>query len=426
MESAACGLCAADAPDQGPEDRVEVMVARQPILDQNKQTVAYELLFRSAGGAGHGIPPDATSTVIAATFLAMGRDRVLGSRRGFINVAEDGLLSGQCAVLPREEVVIEVLETVRATPAVIDACRRLHASGYTLALDDVVEESRVAPLLPYVRYAKLDLPFLGAGELGRLATYFHRRGLAVVAEKVETAQDFAVARKHGCALFQGYFFAKPEILAANDVPSSKLASLRLLSEAQRPDLDFDGLERIVRTDLGLARRLLCLANCALVHARGETKTLRQAFVLLGEDRIRQWITLAALPALASGCAPELVTQSLVRARFCEIAAERSPSRRMEPGACFLAGLLSLLDVLVARPLDELLRDMGIEENVTAVILDKPTGGALERRVLKLALAFERGDLERAERIAAQGALFAAQVSAWHQEAIVWAAQLAWQ
>lgn len=399
---------------------MDVLVGRQPILDKRKRTIAYELLFRSgnpSAGFDGSDGTTATRTVMANTFLTVGSGRVLSNKRGFINFPQEMLINDSAFVLPNDRVVIEILETVTPDEAVLLGCSRLKSRGYTLALDDVVEPAAALPFLHYVDYVKLELPALGVSDRHRVCHYFRDKGISIIAEKVETLEDFRMAADDGCELFQGYFFARPEIVSAKQVPQSKLTSLRLLNEIQRQDLDFEETERIVRMDVGLTRKLLCLVNSAAFAPRFEIDCVSRALYMLGEVNIRKWVALAALPQLASGGAPELVTASLVRAYFCECIGKRCDGAA---SGYFLTGLLSLLDAMVGRPLDELMREMALDSDIRNAVLGRCKPGDRMRLALEMAVAFERSDFAAIKDLETRTGYPPGVASESYLEAISWA------
>jgi EAL and modified HD-GYP domain-containing signal transduction protein len=403
---------------------MDVLVGRQPILDRRNQTVAYELLFRSGmENRFDGTDGTVASTaVIANSFLTIGCNRVLSAKRGFINFTRTLLVEGHATILPKDQVVIEILEDVEPDGEVVEACRKLKEAGYRMALDDVGAADTQFPLQPYAEYVKLDWLATEAAYRAPLCDYFRERGLRLLAEKVETRDDFESALACGCELFQGFYFARPEILSARQVPTSKLACLRLLGEIQKPDLNFDCIESLVRPDVGLTQKLLFFVNSAAFPRRSRIGSLPQALVYLGEGNVRQWVTLAALPKMASGKPAELVTASLIRARFCELAAERARPRRRS-ASCFLIGLLSLLDAMVGRPLDELVEELGLEAPVANAILGRPRNGDGLRVLLEMAVALERSDFDSAQRLASVGGIPLALAGELHLEAMTWADSL---
>jgi len=403
---------------------MDVLVGRQPILDGRNQTVAYELLFRSGtenrfDGTDGSV---ASTAVIANAFLTIGCNRVLGAKRGFINFTRTLLVEGHATILPKDRVVIEILEDVEPDAEVVESCRKLKEAGYRMALDDVGAADTRLPLQAYAEYVKIDWMGTEAAYRAPLCGYFREKGLRLLAEKVETKEDFEAALACGCELFQGFYFARPEILSARQVPSSKMACLRLLSEIQKPDLNFDSIETLVRPDIGLTQKLLFFVNSAAFPRRSRIGSLPQALVYLGEGNIRQWVMLAALPKMASGKPAELVTASLIRARFCELAAEQAQPRKRS-SSCFLVGLLSLLDAMVGRPLDELVEELGLEAQVADAILGRSREDDGLRLLLDLAVALERSDFDSALRLASAGGIPLARAGELHLEAMTWADSL---
>jgi EAL and modified HD-GYP domain-containing signal transduction protein len=403
---------------------MDVLVGRQPILDRYDRTVAYELLFRSGtenrfdGSDGDA----ATNAVIANAFLTIGYHRVLGTKRGFVNFTRSLLVEGHALMLPKDRMVIEILEDVEPDEEVLASCRKLKEAGYSIALDDITTANASSPLLAYANYVKLDWLALGAEDRRRLCAGFLEKRLRLLAEKVETKGDFESALAHGCELFQGFYFARPEILSARQVPTSKLACLRLLGEIQKPDMSFERLEALVSADIGLTQKLLYFANAAAFTHQHRVESLNQAFSYLGEDNIRKWVTLAALPTVADGRPAELVTASLIRARFSELAAENS-RLKSRSSSCFLIGLLSLLDAMVGRPIEELVEDLGLEEHVAGAILGRPRNDDDLRSVLVMAMALERSDFNSADRLAEACGISPSLAGELHVEAMIWADSL---
>ncbi len=403
---------------------MNAVIGRQPILDRQEHTVAYELLFRSGTENRYdGVDGNhATTSVISNTFLEIGMQRVLGPRRGFINFTRDLLVERKWESLPPGQVVIEVLEDVPADRQVREACEAMKLAGYSIALDDVTAVEPVADLVEFVEFAKLDLPSLSAARRAQLRSYFHSRGIKVVAEKVETEADFASTRRQGFDYFQGYFFAKPELVGGQRVPSSKTACLQLIREAHRPELDFSRFESIVRQDLALARKLLQFVNSAAMGSRHPVNDIRQAFTYLGEANIRRWVTLAAMPALAADRPTELVTQSLVRARFCELAADATGCRA-KASAAFLTGLFSLLDAMIGLPLESVLAELAVDRQIVDAILNRPSGDGSLRDFLDLAKELEQQGTPKLDAACKGIGADSGKVCGMYVEAMVWAEQL---
>ena len=351
----------------------------------------------------------------------MGFDRVLGNKLGFLNFPRQTLLDDSAHLLPPGKVVIEILETVEPDEQVVSACQRLKQSGYRVALDDVISTEQAGPLLPYADFAKIDFRGLPEGERARVGRHFRKHGLRLLAEKVETKADFESALASGYELFQGYFFARPQIITAQEVPSSKLTCLRVISELHREELDFRRLEELIRRDVGLVRKLLCFVNSAAFPFRKRVDSIFRGLVALGEDNIRKWAAMAAIPTLARDKPDELVEAALVRGRFCELAAGASGIAGSSAN-CFLVGLLSLLDVMIGRPIDELVSELALDSLVSNAILRKPSSEPVSRTIalLELAIAFEISDYGEVATRAAAAGMDVAVASRLNLQSIGWA------
>ena len=299
---------------------MEVFVARQPILDRQRNLFGYELLYRS--DAAHTQfdgteAASATQQVISSSILSLGLDNLLGGKKAFINFDERLLRERVHLHLPSQDTVIEILETVEPTSDLIALCRGIRDEGYTIALDDFVSSPQFEPLTRLAQLIKVDIQLTGKPEQERLLRTYQPRGIAMLAEKVETHEEFEWTRAAGYDYFQGYFFARPSVIRSHQVPANKLHCLRLLTEVQKPELDFKRLEALIRLDVALAYKLMRYVNSALFSHRTEIKSIENAMTVLGTDNLRHWVALATLPMLATDKPGELATLSLVRARFCE-------------------------------------------------------------------------------------------------------------
>ena len=367
-------------------------LARQPIFDRDLRVCGYELLYRSCrdGGAGAPDPVLASIHVLSESLLGFGPEALLGGKLGFVNFPRDLLVGELRFPLPSEFLVIEILESVTPDAEVVEACRRFRAQHYLLALDDVGPDTPTLALADFVRFIKVDFAATTSAERRKLLRRYGGDGRSMIAEKLESRADFLCARQEGFDCFQGYFFAKPLILARQEIPVSKLNHLRLLAEVQRPELDFRRLELLLRNEVGLCHRLLRYLNSARFGLRGWVSSIRQALALLGEQEVRRWVALAALPALAADKPGLLVETAVIRAEFCELLAPELGlgSRRSE---LFLMGMFSLLDVMVGRPLEEILDEIGLADDLRDALLGKPACGGRLHRIPSLVTAYERGD-----------------------------------
>ena len=403
---------------------MDVLVARQAIFDRDRRVYGYELLFRSDAGRNEFDGTEgglATKQVLANSLLVIGLDNLVGTKKAFVNFGRGPLLQGWYASLPRSNTVIELLETVEPDAEVLEACRKLREQGYQLALDDFVFRPGWKDLLDIADLVKIEVQSIPRPEQKLLVRSCKARGLQVLAEKVETYEEFNWARETGYDYFQGYFFARPVIVQGRQIPAAKMHCLRLLQEAQRPELDFERLENLILEDVSLSYQLLRYVNSPLFALTSSIRSIRQALLFFGETELRKWIALATLTRTAEDKPSELIRHSLVRARFCESVA-RMTERGLEQSA-FLTGLFSLLDALMDRPLEETLSAMSLAPEIAAVLSGQtPESGSLAR-VYQLARAYEDADWPRVEQIAHQLGVPVGTLSEIYCGAAGWASQV---
>ena len=400
---------------------MEHFMARQPIFDRSLKVVAYELLFRSGlENMFSEIDGDqATAQVIANSFLLFGIDEVTAGARAFINFTRNLIVNESALVLPQRSVVVEILENVEPDSAVIDACNKLKGNGYTLALDDFIYSPEFDPLLKLADIVKVDFKVSGPEERSRMADRFLANDIQPLAEKVETKEEVIEAINLGYFYFQGYFFSKPIILSRKDVPAFKLQYLRLLAQINEPDPDFRNLARTVESDVTITYKLLKYINSAAFGLRQKVTSVEHALHLLGQEEVRKWASLLTMTNMAGDKPAELVVESLIRARFCELAA---PVIGMEArkSELFMVGLLSQLDAIVDRPLTELLEKVNLPWDVKDALLNN--SGPF-RPVFEIAVALERGDWDELTRLMDSTQLHKAGLSELHLQAVKWPSEV---
>jgi len=376
-------------------------VARQPIFDESLKVWAYELLFRSSP-ENFFVETDgdeATSRVIANSFLLFGIDAIAEDGRAFINFTRNLLIKDYAIALPRERVVVEVLETVEPDEEVVAACRKLKKHGFVLALDDFVADSALEPLVDLADIVKVDFMLTDAASQRRLASQLLPRGVRLLAEKIETHEQLHLAKDMGYTLFQGFFFSKPVIISRKDIPGNKLHYLRILKELGKPQVDLKNLARTISQDVSISYKLLRYVNSTAMGLRQQVTSIERAVYLLGEQGSRRWISLAVLTGLGEDRTPELVKTSLIRAKFAELLGVAC-GREDRRSDYFLMGLFSLVDALLGRPMAEILEELPLAEDVRAGLLGEENR---MRAVLDLIAAYEQGDWRSfARRIEALG------------------------
>jgi c-di-GMP-related signal transduction protein len=362
-------------------------MARQPIFDKRLRVFAYELLFRGGPQNFFQPSPNAASSVIADSIALFDLQSLTGHARAFINVDELALRLGAPRLLPPDRVVIEILETVTASREILGICRDLREAGYTLALDDFTDDPQLAPLVEVAHFLKVDFQLLDHEGRQRIASKYRNNGIHLLAEKVETEQELAEARRLGFGYFQGYFFCKPSMLQTIGIPGNKLIYLELLNAVAPAELDYPLIEDILKREPSLLYRLLRYLNSPLLSLRSEIHSVRQALTLLGEQEFRRWVSVFAVIAMGAGKPPELIRTALTRAYFCE---EFSGPAHLadKKSSLFLMGLLSVTDALLDKPIAEVLQSLPIAQDVKNALIG---GESPLRGVYEVVLALEHAD-----------------------------------
>jgi c-di-GMP-related signal transduction protein len=399
---------------------VEKFIARQPIFDSRRRVVAYELLFRSGPeNFFSGVDGDAASKrMIDDGLHVFGIDALIGDARAFINVTKRVLLDDVITMLPKDRIVVEVLETVPAEPEVVAALHRLKTLGYMIALDDFVASEAMEPLLELADIVKVDFRETAPEERRRLCRALVVRGIKVLAEKVETEADVQEAQLLGCSYFQGYFFCKPEMIQRKDIPGFKLNYMRLLNELGRPQLDFASIERVLKGDMSLASKLLRYLNSAAFSWRTQITSLQHALALLGERPFRKWASLVAVANMSEDRPVELAMTSLIRARLCELLAAKVDKANELNG--FLVGMFSLVDAIVGRPREEILKELAVPVPVSQALIDRKGTLAL---VLELVFAMERGSWEDIANYSSALAFDEHELPGLYRQSIQWVGEI---
>ncbi len=401
----------------------DVFVARQPIFDRDVKVFAYELLFRAGPENCFAVgtdPDQASSRVISDGVLLMGLGRLTEGKRAFINFTRTLLVSDYGSILPCDDIVVEVLEHVDADADVVAACRRLKAAGYLIALDDFACTERDDDLVPLADFIKVDFQAVSRpADRVALAERFLPLGVQVLAEKVETQEDFEQALAAGYTHFQGYFFSEPVVIKARDIPGFRLNYLRLMRQVNQPELELDELENIIKQELSISYRVLRYINSARFGLRKEVTSIRHALVLVGVKELRKWTSVWALAGLGRDRPQELIVASLVRARFSEMLGPlaRLPDRTSE---LFMLGMFSMIDAIMGRPKEELLGSLPIPADLHAALLGDEND---LQRVLDCVVAYERGEWAACSGAAALLGVEDAAIPPCYLEATRWAREI---
>ncbi|GFE60055.1 EAL and HDOD domain-containing protein [Geobacter sp. AOG2] len=356
------------------------LIGRQPILDRNEQVVAYELLFRTAAAHNTATIADATqatASVIINALSGFGLERILGNHRGFINMELDLLLSDSLGILPWDRVVLELLESLVITPKLVERCRVLKQEGFQLALDDHEYDPAYEELYGIVDIVKIDLLQTPPSRLAGMVEKFRPYPVKLLAEKVETRDEYRLCLDLGFEYFQGFYFAKPSVMEKKRFDESGSTLLKLMDLLMK-DAELEMIEQAFRASPGLTYKLLLLVNSVSLGLRGKIQNIRHAVALLGRQQIKRWVQLALFVSDAhSGPENPLVEFAAVRAAFMEQLAYRHSGLKDGKDAgeqAFLTGILSVLGSIYDISIDEILANLSLSEAVKEALTNR--GGAL--------------------------------------------------
>ncbi len=353
----------------------DFFLARQPILSRDQLLVAFELLFRNGGSKNTAdIADDASATASVISHAAtLGMEQVVGTSLAFVNVDAVVLMSDFIRFLPNNRVILEILETVKATPTVVARMRELKALGFKFALDDVVAQSPdVAILLPLVDVIKIDLMGVDPGALPALVRTIKTPGKKLLAEKVETLEQFHVCMELGFEYFQGYYFARPVILTGKTIAPSQLAIIHLL-ELINSDADNKDIELAVKHDALVSLNLLRLVNSAASGARKRIDSIGQALMMLGRRQLQRWlqILLYTKPGGAVEFNSPLLQLATTRGKLMELLIlELQPKQHPRAEVAFTVGIMSLMDTLFSIAMEEILGTVSVNDEVRDALIGR--------------------------------------------------------
>lgn len=386
-------------------------IGRQPIFNHELEITAYELLYRSSHhNVANVINADqATSTVIVNAFTELGLANLVGQRPAFINMPYHFLVDPQMIGFPPDQVVLEILEDIVVDQALVNSVQAMVDQGYTFALDDFIYDKQWEPLVELAKIIKFDVTQLSREALRGQVVQMQQRGKLTLAERIETQDEFDSLKEFGFDYYQGYFFAKPKVIAGKCLASNKMSLIQMLAKINEPTATIESLSDLVSADLSLSLKTMKFINSPITGLSKPIENIHQAVVLLGLDTLKSWLTVITLSELDDK--PEALTNlALTRARLCQLMAKSLTG--LDPQAAFTAGLFSLLDTMLDRPMSEVLQTLPLADDVRSALLGNngPLGELLTDAI----------DVETAfcdERVAANE-----EACALHLQAMQWADQ----
>lgn len=365
------------------------IIGRQPILGRDLQLYAYELLYRNGsfdeiGGTA------ATQQILTDMLLEKGLSETVGKHKAFINLTRENLLNPMLEALPKGQVVLEILEDVEIDDQLINAVQSLSDQGYVIALDDFIFSPEWEPLVDLADIIKLDLRVQTRDQNSQLIEQLKPRNVKLLAEKVESYEEYQFFLNLGCDYFQGFFFCEPTEVKGTRISNNQMASLRLLSEINRSDVTVDELEKVIQHDIGLTFKLLKYINSAFFSLPVKIESIKHAVVLLGLNEVKRWATLISISELSEK--PEqLIHTTLQRAKMCELLALQAG----EPSgdSFFLVGLLSTLDALLDIPMEKAVQQLTLAAPISKALISREGKAG---HFLENVIRYQRWELDEIE------------------------------
>ncbi len=392
--------------------------ARQPILDREKNLYAYELLFRD--GLDNVFPDidgdEATSKMIAGSQFNFGLDDFLGDKPGFINFTLDTLLKKFPSMLPKEQVVVEILETVQPGKKLLAEVQQLKEEGYIIALDDYIHQPVWRHFYPFIDIIKIDFRSTDAATIDQIllavAPFPH---IKLLAEKVETNAEFQNALDMGFSYFQGYFFSKPEMLQSKALSPAQMTLAELLYETSKSEMDLAQITSIFERDVNLSYKLLRYSNSAVFKRRSEIETIKQALVVLGQTELKKFLSVLFTAQVSSEKPAELMRLAMTRAKFAEGIALLH--RQTDTAKAFLTGMMSLMDAILDEPMSSVLTKLPLAKDIKDALVGEP---GLLSEYLALVKCYERAEWQDANLAIAKLKLEPKVLPDKYHEAVQWA------
>jgi len=348
---------------------MDVFVARQPIFDRNKTLYAYELLFRT--GLSNSFPDIdeeiATTSLLSSSFFTVGIDKVTAGKIAFINFTEELIEKGTPQLFSSGKMMVEILENVSPSEEIIASCKELKVQGYEIALDDFVYAKKYDELLYLSDIIKIDFRLTSQENIVEMVHSLKKYNCKLLAEKVETYEEFDKAMELGFDYFQGYFFAKPEILQNKDLSASQMTLMKLISQINSAEFDVPSLAESISHDVSITYKLLTYINSAYFGRLQPISSIRQAISYLGEKGFKLFASLIITSKLAKDKPDALVKMATVRARFLELVGNEL---KIDSSEMFLLGLFSIIDAMLDRNMEEILKQLPLSDKINAALLDR--------------------------------------------------------
>ena len=345
------------------------IVGRHPIFTPDMDVFGYELLFRNADHtARFTCGEQATARVLVSTLLDLGLDVVADSKNAFFNLTRETLLRGDLSCIPPDQSVLEILEDIEPDDEVLEAIQDLSSRGYRIALDDFVFSTKLIPLIELADIVKLELPQISKSELPDQIAQLRELGVkSLLAEKVETQDEFELCKELGCDLFQGFFFCRPQIVEKRRPKNNCISIIQLVAKLQEPSITIPQVTKVIQSDVNLSYRILRFINSARFGFAMNIDSIEHAAILLGLDRLRSIASMVLMASLDEGKPVELTKTAMLRARMCEQVARGLGYET--PERFFTLGIFSLLDAILDSPMEEVVQQLPFSTEMKSALVN---------------------------------------------------------
>jgi len=395
---------------------MDIYVARQPIFTRKKNIFGYELLFRlGLENAFPDIDGDiATSSVLSNTFFSFELKEILGDKPGLINFTKELILQKTPLLFPKQHIIIEVLEDIEPDKEILLALEEIHENGFNIALDDFIYHEKFQPMMELCKIIKFDLIATPLTSLKKIVKDIKANyNITLLAEKVETYEEFELAKEMGFKLFQGYFFSKPEILMKKAISAGQLVKLKLINEISRPEIDFNKIQSLIKMDISVSYKLLKFINSAYFSRPTAINTIKDAITYLGTDELKKFVNVAVVSDLNENKPNELVRNSVVHARMCEQLGSVFKTH-FTPEELFTIGLFSLMDAMLDRDMEKILKDIAFSHKIKNALLGKDRE---YQKIVKIVRSYEKGDWDNSFYASVKGSKIERKIPEFYFDAL---------
>ena len=376
---------------------MDIFLARQAIFDSNNKSVAYELLFRNSkeNKFDFSVDADTATMKLISNCMSLGLGQLTNDKRAFINFTNGLIKNGYPSVLPKECIVVEILESVKPTKEILFELNKLKANGYMIALDDVVSQSKYWEFGKIIDIYKID--FRASTKEERVSIVKGIRVLnpeaELLAEKVETYEEYEEAQINEYAYTQGYYFSKPLMMSGKDMPIRNRTCFNIMAELLNNDFNVNKIEKIIKSDVSISYKLIRMLNSASFSFNQKITSIKQAIMLIGKEELNKWLTITAMSEMESENDNEITTSTIIRARFCEMIAEQV--NPLIKSKCFMCGLFSNLDTFIQKEMSEIVEELPIDDELKAALIGEENE---VHSILHLVEAYEKVDNKRIEEL----------------------------